>query len=86
MSLTSMLKEAPVKAMFKEAFPVERVRLRGPMLAPPISRRPALVGTAFDYLLRFRLQREFAGCTTQPWVAEGAVARVDLLTPSSLWA
>ena len=77
MSLTSMLKEAPVKAMFKEAFPVERVRLRSPMLAPPISRRPALVGTAFDYLLHFRLQREFAGCITRSWVAEGAVARLD---------
>jgi len=78
MSLTSMLKEAPVKAMFKEAFPVERVRLRGPMLAPPISGRPALVGTAFDYLLRFRLRREFARCITQPWVAEGSVAELDL--------
>ena len=77
MSLTSMLKEAPVKAMFKEAFPVEGVRLEGRMLAPPISGRPNLVGAAFDYLLRFRLEREFAGCVTRPWVAEEAVAGMN---------
>ena len=77
MSLTSMLKEAPVKAMLREAFPVERVRLRSHILASAISGRPSIVGAAFDYLLRFKLEHEFAGCITRSWVAEGAVAKLD---------
>ena len=77
MSLTSMLKVAPIKAMFKEVFPVEGARLEGRMLAPPISGRPAHVGAALDYLLRFRLQREFAGCVTRSWVAEDSVAALE---------
>lgn len=76
-SLTSMLKTAPVRAMFREAFPVESVRLEGRMLAPPIGIRPNLVGAAFDYLLRFRLERGFAGCVVRPWVAEEAVAGIN---------
>ena len=77
MSLTSMLKVAPIKAMFKEVFPVEGARLDGRMLAPPISGRPAHVGAALDYLLRFRLQREFGGCVTRSWVAEDSVAALE---------
>ena len=45
------------------------------MLAPPLSKRYPLVGTAFDYLLRFYLQR--LNPTTvcrNGWVAENAVA------------
>ena len=72
-----MLKAAPVRAMFREAFPVESVRLEGRMLAPPIGGRPNLVGAAFDYLLRFRLERGFAGCVVRPWVAEEAVAGIN---------
>ena len=61
-SLTSMLKAPPVRALFREAFPVERPTLHGRMLAPPIGLRPALVGAAFDYLLRSEMEREFDAC------------------------
>jgi hypothetical protein len=49
-----------VKARFKQDWPVPA--LHSPvkdwkMVAPPISSRPALLGTAFDYVLRFHLQR-----------------------------
>ena len=68
-----MLREPTVKAMFKEAYPVPRPRLKGDILATPISKRPMLIGTAFDYLLRFYLEREFAPCVARRWVAENAV-------------
>lgn len=72
-----MLKDPTVRAVFREAFPAEEARLKGPLLAPPISNRPNLVGAAFDYLLRFRLEREFAPCVARPWVAEYAVAGLN---------
>lgn len=72
-----MLREPSVKAMFKEAYPVPRPRLKGDILAPPISKRPMLIGTAFDYLLRFRMEREFAPCVAGSWVAEDAVAMLN---------
>ena len=77
MSLASMLKAAPVRAMFRETFPVSRPRLRGRLLAPPISGRPAHVGAAFDYLLRFTMEREFDACVASTWTAERAVARLN---------
>lgn len=76
-SLTSMLKDPAVRAVFREAFPAEEARLKGALHAPPISSRPNLVGAAFDYLLRFRLEREFAACAARPWVAEEAVAGLN---------
>ena len=78
MSLTSMLKDKEVKAMFRQAFPVKRERLEGLMLASPITSRATLVGTAFDYLLRFHLERAFGACDARLWVAEGAVAMLNV--------
>lgn len=72
-----MLKSAPIKTMFKEAFPVAKPRLEGDMLAPPISGRPSHIGTAFDYLLRFHLERAFAPCVTTKWIAEHAISIID---------
>ncbi len=42
----------------------------GTLLVPAGSARRALIGTAFDYLLRFRLKREFPDCIDHDWVAE----------------
>lgn len=77
MSLTQMLKLAPIKAMFKEAFPVAKPRLEGDLLAPPISGRASHIGTAFDYLLRFHLERTFAPSVTTKWIAEHAITALD---------
>ena len=64
-------------AAFKKTFPVDRPYLEGGLLAPPISKRPSPIGTAFDYLLRFRLERAFPACIADTWVAEGAVDRLN---------
>ena len=45
-----------------------------PMLAHPVTDHYALVGTSFDYLFRFEVQRRFPRARTQRWVAEQAVS------------
>lgn len=70
MSLTRFLKIADVRSRFSEAFPMPSVRLDGPELSPPRTDHHGLVGTAFDYLLRFYLERLNPNSVTQPWVAE----------------
>jgi hypothetical protein len=41
--------------------------------APPLTKNYQIVGTAFDYLLRFFLQRLNPDAQSRSWVAEGAV-------------
>ena len=48
-----------------------------PMIAPPITNHFALVGTAFDYLLRFEIRRRFGRADVKRWVAEAAVDQLE---------
>ncbi len=43
------------------------------MIAHPVSEHFALVGTAFDYLFRFEVQRRYSKARAQKWVAEIAL-------------
>jgi len=57
MSLTSFLRNnQDVRERFRQEFPKPKFSSKKELLAPPRSRRYSLVGTAFDYLLRFYLQ------------------------------
>lgn len=47
------------------------------LLAPPVTRHYPLVGTAFDYLLRFQIKHINPKAITQPWVAETGAALVQ---------
>ena len=78
MSLTSVLKEKGMKAKFKEHFPAPKVRLDSPIRAPPLTKRYSLIGTAFDYLLRFHVERKFSRAVGRSWVAEHAVDKIKL--------
>ena len=73
MSLTSFIAIHDVKERFSQEFPLPRASLKGTMIAPPVTKSYTLMGTAFDYLMRFRLERLNPGCVTQPWVAETSV-------------
>jgi len=73
MSLTGFLRYRDVSERFSQEFPITRVSLAGKLLAPPRSKRWSLVGTAFDYLLRFYLKRINPGAVETEWVAEGAI-------------
>ena len=70
MSLTRFVALPDVKARFTAEFPLPSASLRGTMVAPPVTNHYSLVGTAFDYLMRFHLERLNPACVTQPWIAE----------------
>lgn len=46
------------------------------LVAPPRTTHYGLVGTAFDYLLRWRLQRANPDAVARHWVAQAAVAKL----------
>lgn len=70
MSLTSFIAEKDVKAKLHEVFPFSRIRLEPMPVIEPLTPHYSLVGTAFDYLLRFSLQRLYAHVIVKPWIAE----------------
>ncbi len=74
MSLTSLLKNQDVKKKFQQKFPKLRVHLKKELVAPPLTNHYALVGTAFDYSMRFYLMHLNPSAITKKWVAETAVA------------
>ncbi|MGA2973103.1 MAG: hypothetical protein ABSE39_10875 [Candidatus Bathyarchaeia archaeon] len=76
MSLTRFLNIPEVRARFRKEFHVPATRLKANILAPPVTRNFSLVGTAFDYLLRFYLERLNPNCMKQTWVAEDAISLI----------
>ncbi|MEE9174326.1 MAG: hypothetical protein V3U30_05055 [Thermoplasmata archaeon] len=73
MSLTGFIRHDEVAALLDCIVPpVERPQSR-PMLAPPRTTHYRLVGTAFDYALRFELQRRNDHAVGDTWVAETAL-------------
>jgi len=81
MSLTLFLKNKDVKDAFKKEFKIPRFKLQGELLAPPLTNHYALVGTAFDYLLRFYIKRLNPNAIEQPWISE---VSLDLLKEAQL--
>ena|SRR5207248_2979758 len=76
MSLTSFLDDSPVlRAKFNEEFYKPDFRDKTPIKAPPLTNSHGPVGTAFDYLLRFYIQK-LNPCTKARagWVAEKGVS------------
>ena len=60
MSLTSVLKDPTIRAKFKERFPVPKMP-KTTILAPPITKKASIIGTAFDYIIRFHIKKSFPG-------------------------
>lgn len=71
MSLTSFLENnADVRAQFLAHFTKPDFRLKSPIIAPPLTESYGLIGTAFDYLLRFYLEKLNPGTEPTEWVAD----------------
>lgn len=79
MSLTSFLANSDVRERFKQEFPKPKFTLKKEMLAPPVTTSYSLVGTAFDYLFRFYLERLNPGTISQMWVAAAGPFHMNLL-------
>jgi hypothetical protein len=76
MSLTSFLSNnQDVRDHFRQQFNKPPLATDKDLLAPPLSNRYTLVGTAFDYLLRFYLKRLNPDAIERQWVAEYCLAR-----------
>ena len=75
MSLTTFIADDPdVRDRLRLEFPKVAPPPSLPTLAPPLSTRYSLVGTAFDYLLRFYLQRLNPSAISRSWIAEYAIS------------
>jgi hypothetical protein len=72
MSLKRFLELPDVRAAVKPLRPPPPRKIDEPIQAEPRSARHTLVGTAFDYLLRFELQRRAPHAVAEEWVAETA--------------
>src|SRR5262245_3078502 len=70
MSLKRFLELSDVKAAVAPLRPKLPRKIDGPMKAGPRSTRYTMVGTAFDYLLRFELQRRAPHAVAGKWAAE----------------
>lgn len=81
MSLTGLIRHVPkVRRLFKEYFDKPRLPPGPDMMAPPLTEDYRLVGTAFDYLLRFKVARLNSDKTSPErkhgWVAEAALDKI----------
>ena len=76
MSLTTFLENKDVRAKFSQEFTKPKFDLRKEILAPPITKHYGLVGTAFDYLMRFYVEYLNPPAITSPWVAENAIEKM----------
>lgn len=72
MSLTSFLNVADVRANLKPLRPNLPRKIAAPLKVEPTSNRFWVIGTAFDYLLRFEIQRRAPHAVARAWVAEQA--------------
>lgn len=71
MSLTSFLENRDVSERFKQEFGrTTAPNAQHTLLASPLTNRYAVVGTAFDYLLRFYIKKINSTAVTKLWVAE----------------
>jgi len=78
MSLTSFLKNKDAKDAFKQNFKKPRFKLQAKLLAPPLTNHYGLVGTAFDYLLRFYIKRLNPNAIEQRWVSEASLCLLNI--------
>ena len=83
MSLTTFLNNNDVRAKFSEEFTKPRFGLKKQILAPPVTKHYPLVGTAFDYLMRFYIKHLNPKAIAKEWVAELSLDWMSLVSFAS---
>lgn len=69
MSLTSFVKKENIRNKIDDWFPKPDFDIEAKIEAPPLTSNYRLVGTAFDYILRFWLERNYPNSARERWVA-----------------
>ncbi|MEW6587250.1 MAG: hypothetical protein AB1442_16780 [Nitrospirota bacterium] len=70
------MKNKDVKERFRQQFNMPKLTVEKALLAPPLSNRYGLVGTAFDYLMRFYLKWLNQDAVTREWIAEHSITNL----------
>lgn len=74
MSLTKFLAQSDVREKFSNEFTKSKLPIKKEIIAPPLTKNYSLVGTAFDYLMRFNIEYLNPQCVKkQGWIAEAAL-------------
>lgn len=73
MSVTSLLNDPKIRELIDAITPTYEKIIPVPMRIRPRTQYPALMGTAFDYALRFELARRHKQATNRRWIAEEAL-------------
>ncbi len=73
MSLLTFLQQPDVRDRFNQTFTKPKLTQTPPLLAPPLTKNYALVGRAFDYLLRFQIKALNPHAIERGWVAQNAL-------------
>jgi hypothetical protein len=77
MSLTTLTKEdAQARGILDLILPTEKVVFGKPLVFPGLTTNAAVVGTAFDYLMRFEMERRFQDVKASIWVAQVVIVRL----------
>lgn len=77
MSLTTFIRAPDVVSHMRPLIPCESRVIPAPLRAVPRTKNFSVVGVAFDYLLRFELQRRAPHASAKCWVAELAVEYIE---------
>lgn len=72
MSLTSFVTEPANRLYLLSKLPKPRGPAKVPIQAPPLTQNYGTIGTAFDYLARFNIKRNFPQSHDGPWLAESS--------------
>ena len=71
MSLTSLITgNTPVRQKLADWFPKPRLPLKGELIVPSVAKNRSLIGIAYDYLLRFHLERAMPYAKGSRWIAQ----------------
>lgn len=79
MSLTSFVARKEIREVIRENFTKPHFVAPKNLLAPPQTKRYSLVGTAFDYALRFHAQRLNQTAIERTWAATKGFSKLDSL-------
>jgi hypothetical protein len=77
-SVKSLIAVPEVRERLDEVIPQFPKLPSLPLKVPPRTTRYGLVGTAFDYVLRFELQRRNPHAVVRGWVAEDSLERIPI--------
>src|ERR1700674_1659341 len=77
MSLTTFVELPEVKERLRLCVAKPWFQVRAEMKAPPLTKSYSWTGTAFDYLLRFYVEKVNPFAVKDRWVAEAFLARLE---------